>query len=157
LAYLRAYRRERGPETPARLLDAASLSRSRPAVREVTLLLRHGFGRRVAEFGRRAFVVAAFAAVLGGLSGIAFGSWLAWRNVNPMAPDKTTTIGLVHTVPPSPFDGRVDYYGQHTFWNRTVTTSCMAASAYAPAGPASMAPFRRMPTSSRSPPQSNSK
>jgi hypothetical protein len=117
LAYPRAYRRDRGPEILVTLLDAAGPSQSRPAAREAALLLRHGLGRRAAEFGRRAFVVAAFAAVLGGLSGIALGSWLAWRSVNPMAPDRTTAISLAHTVLPGPFDGRVDYYGQPTFWN----------------------------------------
>jgi hypothetical protein len=116
-AYPRAYRSERGPEILATLLDAAGPSRSRPPAREAALLLRHGLGRRVAETGRRAFVVAAFAAVLGGLGGIALGSWLAWRNVDPMAPDKATAIGLAHTVLPGPVAERVDYYGRHTFWN----------------------------------------
>ena len=85
LAYPRTYRQKRGPEILATLLDAADPGRSRPAAREAALLLRHGLGRRLAEFGRRAFVIAAFAAVLGGLSGIALGSWLAWRDVDPMA------------------------------------------------------------------------
>jgi hypothetical protein len=116
-AYPRKYRRERGPEILATLLDAAGPSRSRPATREASRLLRHGLGRRAAEVGRRAFVVAAFAAVLGGLSGIALGSRLAWRHVDPMAPDKTTATGLAHTVLPGPVDDRVSYYGQHTFWN----------------------------------------
>jgi hypothetical protein len=68
-------------------------------------------------FGRRALVVAAFAAVLGGLCGTALGSWLAWRTVDPMAPDRTTTIGLARTVLPGQFEERVDYYGRSTFWN----------------------------------------
>jgi hypothetical protein len=117
LAYPRAYRRERGPEILATLLDAAGPDRSRPAAREAALLLRHGLGRRVAEFGRRAFVVAAFAAVLGGLSGVALGSWLSWRDVDRLAPDETTTIGLAPTVLPGPFEGSVSYFGRHTFWN----------------------------------------
>lgn len=117
MAYPRAYRRERGPEILATLLDAAGPGRSRPAAREAALLLRHGLGRRVAEFGRRAFVVAAFAAVLGGLSGIALGSWLAWRSVDPMAPDRATATSLAPTVLPGPLDNRVDYYGRSTFWN----------------------------------------
>jgi hypothetical protein len=117
LAYPRTYRRERGPGILATLIDVTDRSRSRPAAREAAVLLRHGLGRRVAGFGRRAFVVAAFAAVLGGLSGIALGSWLAWRNVDPMPPDKTTAIGLAHAVLPGTFDERVDYYMQSTFWN----------------------------------------
>ena len=117
LAYPRAYRRERGPEILATLLDAAGSGQSRPAAREAALLLRHGLGRRVAEFGRRAFVVAAFAAVLGGLSGIALGSLLAWRAVDPLAPDETTTIDVARTVLPIPFEKKVGYYGRHTFWN----------------------------------------
>ncbi|GIM95450.1 hypothetical protein [Paractinoplanes toevensis] len=117
LAYPRTYRHERGPEILATLLDAADPGRSRPAAREAALLLRHGLGRRLAEFGRRAFVIAAFAAVLGGLSGIALGSWLAWRDVDPMAPDKTTAIGLAPTVLPVPFDDHVDQFGRRTFWN----------------------------------------
>jgi hypothetical protein len=116
-AYPRAYRSERGPEILATLLDAAGPDRSRPPAREAALLLRHGLGRRVAETGRRAFVVAAFAAVLGGLSGIALGSWLAWRDVDPMAPGRTTAIGLARTLLPGPSAERVDYYGRHTFWN----------------------------------------
>jgi hypothetical protein len=117
LAYPRTYRHERGPEILATLLDAADPDRSRPAGREAARLVRHGLGRRLAEFGRRAFVIAAFAAVLGGLSGIALGSWLAWRDVDPMAPDKITAIGLAPTVLPVPFDDRVDQFGRHTFWN----------------------------------------
>ncbi len=117
LAYPRTYRHERGPEILATLLDAADPDRSRPAGREAARLLRHGLGRRLAEFGRRAFVIAAFAAVLGGLSGIALGSWLAWRDVDPMAPDKITAVGLAPTVLPVPFDDGVDQFGRHTFWN----------------------------------------
>jgi hypothetical protein len=117
MAYPRPYRHERGPEILATLLDAADAGRSRPAGREAALLLRHGLGRRLAEFGRRAFVIAAFAAVLGGLSGIALGSWLAWRDVDPMAPDKTTAISLAPTVLPFPIDDRVGHFGRHTFWN----------------------------------------
>jgi hypothetical protein len=116
-AYPRTYRHERGPEILATLLDAADPGRSRPDAREAALLLRHGLGRRIAEFGRRAFVIAAFAAVLGGLSGIALGSWLAWQRVDPMAPDKTTAISLAPTVLPVPFDDRVGHDGWHTFWN----------------------------------------
>lgn len=52
----------------------------------------HGIGRRAAGAGRRAFVVAAFAAVLGGLSGIALGSWLSWRTVDPMAPGRAAAL-----------------------------------------------------------------
>ncbi|BCY11762.1 hypothetical protein [Actinoplanes sp. L3-i22] len=73
--------------------------------------------RRVAGFGRRAVVVAVAAAVLGGLSGIALGSWLAWRTVDPLAPDTTTALSLAPTVLPGPFDDRADHYGRHTFWN----------------------------------------
>jgi hypothetical protein len=116
-AYPRAYRRERGPEILATLLDAAGPGRSRPSTREVSHLLRHGLGRRVAEFGRRAIVVAAVAAVLGGLSGIALGSWLAWRGVDPMTPDRATAMGLARTILPGPVQGKVSYYGRHTFWN----------------------------------------
>src|SRR3954470_14891364 len=117
LAYPRDYRRERGPEILATLLDTADPDRSRPAAREAAVLVRHGLGRRVAEFGRRAFVVAAVAAVLGGLSGIALGSWLAWRGVDPMAPDETTTIAVAHSALPVPFDEQVSYFMHSTFWN----------------------------------------
>jgi hypothetical protein len=117
LAYPRAYRRERGPEILATLLDAADPGRSRPPAREAALLLRHGLGRRVAEAGRRAFVVAAFAAVLGGLSGIALGSWLSWRDVDRTAPDKATAVSFAHSVLPGAFGDRADNYGRSTFWN----------------------------------------
>ena len=76
-----------------------------------------GLGRRGAEFGRRAFVVAVIAAVLGGLSGIALGSWLSWRDVDPVAPSRTAVLGLAPTVLPGPFEDRVDQYGRSTFWN----------------------------------------
>ncbi|WP_250036597.1 hypothetical protein [Paractinoplanes maris] len=117
MAYPRSYRRDRGPEILATLLDAAEPGRSRPAAREAARLLRHGLGRRVAEFGRRAFVVAAFAAVLGGLSGIALGSWLAWRDVDPMAPTRAAALRLAPTVLPGTFDNKADQYGRSTFWN----------------------------------------
>ncbi|WP_433223372.1 hypothetical protein ACQP00_25960 [Dactylosporangium sp. CS-047395] len=66
---------------------------------------------------RSGVVVAAIAAVLGGLSGIALGSWLAWQAVEPTLPDEATTVGLAHTVLPEPFDERVTYYIHKTFWN----------------------------------------
>ncbi|MEU8607576.1 hypothetical protein AB0C29_06210 [Actinoplanes sp. NPDC048791] len=117
LAYPRDYRRERGPEILATLLDAADPGRSRPPAREAVLLLRHGFGRRVAEAGRRAFVVAAVAAVLGGLSGIALGSWLSWRDVDRMAPDRATAVSVAHAVLPGAFGDTADNFGRSTFWN----------------------------------------
>jgi hypothetical protein len=117
VAYPRAYRDERGPEIIATLLDVAGPGRSRPAAREVVRLLRHGLGRRAAEAGRRAFVVAAVAAVLGGLSGTALGSWLSWRDVDRMAPDRAAASSLAPTVLPGPVDARVNHYGRSTFWN----------------------------------------
>ena len=116
LAYPRRYRRERGPEILATLLEAAAPEQTRPDAREVSRLLRHGLGRRIADAGVRTFVVAAFAAVLGGLSGIALGSWISWRQVDPLAPDKPTATRLAHTVLPTPVHDE-GYYGRHTFWN----------------------------------------
>ncbi|MBO3739349.1 hypothetical protein [Actinoplanes flavus] len=95
------------------LLDTGSPDRSRQPAPP----LRGGPGRWIAEVGGRAFLVAILAAVLGGLSGIALGSWLAWRDVDPMAPDRATAIRLAPTVLPGAFDDRVDHYGRHTFWN----------------------------------------
>ncbi|WP_433065328.1 hypothetical protein [Dactylosporangium sp. CS-033363] len=66
---------------------------------------------------RSSVVVAALAAVLGGLSGIALGSWLAWQAVDPVLPGEATTLGLAHTVLPEPFDEQVGYYIHKTFWN----------------------------------------
>ncbi|MFF5075725.1 hypothetical protein ACFY36_01630 [Actinoplanes sp. NPDC000266] len=85
------------------MLDTARPARSGPAA--------------LARFGRRAFVVAAFAAVLGGLSGIALGSWLSWRDVPSKTPGEATAISLARTVLPGPFEERVEYYGRSTFWN----------------------------------------
>jgi hypothetical protein len=116
-AYPRAYRQGRGAEILATLLDAAEPGRSRPPAREVVYLIRHGLSVRAAEVGRRAVVVAVVAAVLGGLSGIALGSWLSWRDVDPMTPDRTTAMSLARTVLPGPVQGKVEYYGRHTFWN----------------------------------------
>ncbi|MBW6433777.1 hypothetical protein KZ829_08470 [Actinoplanes hulinensis] len=95
------------------LLDTGGPDRSRQPAPP----LRGGLGRWVAGFGGRAFLIAGLAALLGGLSGIALGSWLAWRDVDPMAPDRATTIQLAPTVLPGAFDDQVDYYGRHTFWN----------------------------------------
>lgn len=116
LAYPRRYRRARGPEILATLLDAAAAGQTRPARREAFQLLRHGLGQRAAEVGRRGVVIAVIAAVLGGLSGIALGSWLSWRHVDPMAPGATTASRLARTVLPNPLDGPY-YDGRHTFWN----------------------------------------
>ncbi|HEY3501680.1 MAG TPA: hypothetical protein VGN37_02700 [Actinocatenispora sp.] len=116
LAYPRGYRRERGPEIIGTLLDATDPGRSRPPAREVVHLLGHGVGRRAVEAGRRAFVVAAFAAVLGGLSGIALGSWLSWRTVDTMAPDSATAGRVARQILPGPTDSG-GHFGRHTFWN----------------------------------------
>ncbi|XVV15234.1 hypothetical protein ACQP2X_13080 [Actinoplanes sp. CA-131856] len=69
------------------------------------------------KVGRRALVVAAFAALLGGLSGIALGSWLSWRDVPAKLPGAATVISVARTVLPGPFEERVEYYGRSTFWN----------------------------------------
>lgn len=116
LAYPRAYRRERGPEILATLLEAAEPGQDRPPAREAWQLLRHGLGRRVADAGIRGFVVAVFAAALGALSGIALGSWLCWQQVGPMTPDKATAARVAATVLPMDAEDP-SYYGQHTFWN----------------------------------------
>ncbi|MEU8819227.1 hypothetical protein [Actinoplanes sp. NPDC048796] len=79
------------------------------------MIMRSSGARR--PFGRRAFVVATLAAVLGGLSGIALGSWLAWRAVPVKAPDAATAISVARTVLPGPFEEQVNYYGRSTFWN----------------------------------------
>jgi hypothetical protein len=87
-------------------------------VTEGVLVVRHGLARRVAGAGRRAFIVAAVAAVLGGLSGIALGSWLSWRDVDPKAPGRTAALSVAQSVlPGGPADGRVTYFGRSTFWN----------------------------------------
>ncbi|BCJ36396.1 hypothetical protein Athai_38990 [Actinocatenispora thailandica] len=116
LAYPRVYRRERGAEILGTLLDAAEPGRTRPSGREAMRLLRYGLGRRMADAGIRGSVVATVAAVLGGLCGIALGSWISWQQVDPMAPDKATATRLARTVLPVPShdDG---YFGRHTFWN----------------------------------------
>jgi|GEM_PF-5001400 len=117
LAYPRAYRRERGPEILATLLESAEPGRDRPAAREAARLLWHGLGARLAGAGARAYVVAAFAAVLGGLSGTALGSWLSWKDTPDLAPDKATAARLARTVLPVPLDGAPSWWGAHTFWN----------------------------------------
>jgi hypothetical protein len=116
-AYPRRYRRERGPEILATLLESAEPNRDRPAARETARLLWHGLGTRLDGAGARAYVVASFAAVLGALSGIALGSWLSWSGVADLAPDKTTTARLARTALPVPLDGAPTSSGVHTFWN----------------------------------------
>ncbi|MEV4349274.1 hypothetical protein AB0J83_32865 [Actinoplanes sp. NPDC049596] len=69
------------------------------------------------RIGGREVAVAVVAAILGGLSGLALGSWLAWRDVDPMAPGAAAVLRLAPTVVPGPVDSRVEYYGRSTFWN----------------------------------------
>jgi hypothetical protein len=61
-------------------------------------------------------VVAAVAAVLGGLSGIALGSWLSWTKVDDLAPGPAASTAIARQVLPVHADGP-SYFGRHTFWN----------------------------------------
>jgi len=151
-AYPPDYRRRREPEMLATLLDAAGPGRTRPSAFEAFSLLRYGVGRRAAEVGRRAVVVAVVAAVLGGLSGIALGSWLAWRQVSPIAPRPAAAAEFARAVLPAPGRLQTGSYGRHTFWNPYSEhslhggTGVRAGRASVEAGPPPNADYRQIAT-----------
>jgi hypothetical protein len=100
LCYPRAYRRSRGEEIVATLLEAAAPGRTRPSLREVTNLIRHGLRCRLGRPASRTIVVwAALAAVICGLFGAALATRAAWET-SRLAPDRAEASTIFSAVLP---------------------------------------------------------
>ena len=94
LGYPRQYRRSRGDEIVATLLDLAPADRTRPTVREAVNLVRHGLRCRLGRPNSRSVVVwAALTAIVSGLLTGAFATRLAWETARPL-PTKAAATDL---------------------------------------------------------------
>ncbi|WBB65669.1 hypothetical protein [Micromonospora sp. WMMD812] len=100
LGYPPEWRRARGDEMVAVLLEAAPPGRTRPAPREAVDLIRHGLRSRL---GRPAsYTVVAWAvltALICGLFTAALASWAAWQTARPL-PDPGASTALFAEVLP---------------------------------------------------------
>ncbi|BCJ76580.1 hypothetical protein CS0771_61240 [Catellatospora sp. IY07-71] len=100
LGYPRAYRRERGEELLATLLEAAPPGRTRPAAREAANLIGHGLRARLGRPRSRSVVTwAVFTAVICGLFTAALATRLAWETSPPM-PDRAEAAAILAEVLP---------------------------------------------------------
>jgi hypothetical protein len=98
--YPRAYRRTRGDELVATLLEAAPPGRTRPTAREAADLLRHGLRARLGRPASRSVVAwALLAAVIGGLFGAAFASRAGWETARPLPGPPQTRELLLEILP----------------------------------------------------------
>jgi hypothetical protein len=85
LCYPFEYRRTRGDEIVATLLDLAPPDRTRPTVREAANLVRHGLRCRLGRPNSRSVVIwAALTAIVWALFAGAFGTRLAWQTARPL-------------------------------------------------------------------------
>jgi hypothetical protein len=92
LCYPRQYRRARGEEIVATLLDLAGPDRVRPTVREAGNLVRHGLRCRLGRPDSRTVVLwAALTAVAWGLFTGAFATRLAWETARPLPSQAAAT------------------------------------------------------------------
>jgi hypothetical protein len=100
LGYPRAYRRARGDELVATLIEAAPPGRTRPTAREAANLLRHGLRARLGRSASRTVVAwALLTAVIGGLFGAAFASRAGWETARPL-PDPVQTRAMLAEILP---------------------------------------------------------
>ncbi|MCW6006669.1 hypothetical protein K1W54_19080 [Micromonospora sp. CPCC 205371] len=100
LCYPRAYRRERGEELVATLLDAAPPTRTRPTARETANLIGHGLRARLGRPTSRTVVAwAALAAVVCGLFTASVATRIAWETSRPM-PDRAEAAAILADVLP---------------------------------------------------------
>jgi hypothetical protein len=100
VCYPRAYRRERGEELVATLLEAAPPTRVRPTARETANLIGHGLRARLGRPTSRTVVVwAALAAVVCGLFTASLATRLAWETSRPM-PDRAEAAAILADVLP---------------------------------------------------------
>ncbi|MFD6564272.1 hypothetical protein [Micromonospora profundi] len=85
LCYPRQFRRARGEEVVATFLDLAPPDRTRPTIREVANLFRHGMRCRLGRPNSRSVVVwAALTAIVWGLFAGAFAARLGWETARPL-------------------------------------------------------------------------
>ncbi|WP_432838959.1 hypothetical protein [Dactylosporangium sp. CA-092794] len=125
LTYPRAYRRARGDELLATLLEAAPPERARPTVREAADLLRHGLRARLGRPASRSVVTwALLTALISGLFGAAFATRAGWETARPLPAPAETSAMLTEIVPdvpwsePNPPPGRqFGIYGQSLSWD----------------------------------------
>lgn len=100
LCYPRDYRRERGAELVATLLEAAPPGRVRPSLREAANLIGHGVRARLGRPASRTVVAwAGLAAVVCGLFTAAVATRLAWETSRPL-PDRAETAAVVADILP---------------------------------------------------------
>ncbi|GAA4733197.1 hypothetical protein [Phytohabitans rumicis] len=100
LCYPRAYRRERGEELVATLLEAAPPARTRPSAREAVNLIGHGLRARLGRPASRTVVAwAGLAAVVCGLFTASLATRLAWETSRPM-PDRAEAAKILADVLP---------------------------------------------------------
>ncbi len=105
LCYPRSYRRARGEELLATLLEAVPPTRTRPTAREAANLIVHGLRARLGRPKSRSVVTwAVFAAVICGLFTASLAVRLAWETSPPM-PDRAEAAAILadvlpeHTIP----------------------------------------------------------
>lgn len=123
LCYPRAYRRARGDELLATLLEAAPPGRTRPTPREAVDLIRHGLRARLGRPASRSVVAwAVLATVISGLFGAAFGTRAGWQTARPLPSAAQTRAMLAEILPGQQFEGIADapalfvVYGQPLSW-----------------------------------------
>ncbi|MEU5939065.1 hypothetical protein ABZ807_07720 [Micromonospora sp. NPDC047548] len=116
--YPRAYRRERGDELLALLLDTAPPGQSRPRLREAVDLIRNGMRCRLGRPASSTVVAwAALAAVVCGLFSAALSARVAWETARPL-PGPAETGEIFRTVLPDHGPDHVDipssFFGYYT-------------------------------------------
>ncbi|MER6592134.1 hypothetical protein ABT214_09825 [Micromonospora purpureochromogenes] len=96
--YPRAYRRERGDELVALLLDTAPPGRTRPRLREAVDLIRNGMRCRLGRPASSTVVAwAALVAIVCGLFSAALSARVAWETARPL-PGRAETGAIFRTV-----------------------------------------------------------
>jgi hypothetical protein len=106
LCYPRAWRRERGEELVATLLEAAPPGRTRPSAREAANLIGHGLRARLGRPRSRSVVVwAALTAVICGLFTASLATRLAWETSRPMPDQAEAAAILAEIMPGQAMDG----------------------------------------------------
>ncbi|MBM0256991.1 hypothetical protein [Micromonospora sp. 4G55] len=99
--YPRAYRRERGEELVALLLDTAPPGRTRPRLREAVDLIGNGMRCRLGRPASRTVVAwAVLAAVVCGLFSAALSARVAWETARPLS-GRAETAAVFRTVLPT--------------------------------------------------------
>jgi hypothetical protein len=109
-AYPAYYRRRRGEEMLATLLDCAPAGRIRPTVREAVVLIGAGLRCRMhLRRGPATAVAAVLAAVIGVIVTGTAGAWLAWHVAAPPLPDPQQAAAIAWTAVPQEPSGQVRF------------------------------------------------